>query len=65
MNKQIDFCGFDRYQEVSVREIPAEIRHAYDTTMRLRGRMPGPQKIRLAYPALSQTALPVGAYYQT
>lgn len=60
-----DFGSFGRYHEVPVGEMSAEMRDAYDTTMRLRGQVPGPHKIWLANPALSNTVVPVGAYYQT
>lgn len=43
----------------------AEMRDAYDMTMRLRGQVPGPHKIWLSNPALSKTVVPLGAYYQT
>ena len=59
-----DFGTFGRYQETSLAEMPAEMREAYDTTMRLRGQVPGPHKIWLSNPALSNTIVPVGAYYQ-
>jgi len=38
---------------------------AYDFTMSLRGLVPGPHKIWLANPTLSQTIVPTGAYFQT
>ena len=65
MTGKSDFGTFGRYQEVPVGEMPAEMRDAYDTTMRLRGQVPGPHKIWLANPALSKTVVPIGAYYQT
>ena len=60
-----DFGTFGRYREVPVGEMPAEMKGAYDTTMRLRGQVPGPHKIWLSNPALSETVVPIGAYYQT
>lgn len=60
-----DFGTFGRYQEVPVGEMPAAMKEAYDTTMRLRGQVPGPHKIWLSNPALSETVVPIGAYYQT
>ena len=33
--------------------------------LKLRGLVPGPHKIWLASPVLSQTIVPTGAYYQT
>jgi len=65
MAETSDFGTFGRYREVPVGEMPPEMRDAYDTTMRLRGQVPGPHKIWLANPALSKTAVPIGAYYQT
>ena len=38
---------------------------AYDFTTQLRGFLPGPHKIWLANPKLSQTIVPTGAYFQT
>ncbi len=60
-----DFGTFGRYHEVPVSEMPAEMRDAYDTTMRLRGQVPGPHKIWLCNPDLSKTVVPIGAYFQT
>ena len=65
MAETSDFGTFGRYREVPVGEMPADMRDAYDTTMRLRGQVPGPHKIWLVNPALSKTVVPVGAYYQT
>ena len=65
MAETSDFGTFGRYREVPVGEMSAEMRDAYDTTMRLRGQVPGPHKIWLANPALSNTVVPTGAYYQT
>jgi 4-carboxymuconolactone decarboxylase len=60
-----DFGTFGRYQEVPVAEMSAEMKDAYDDTMKLRGQVPGPHKIWLSNPTLSRTIVPVGAYYQT
>ena len=60
-----EFGTFGLYKEVPVGDMPAEMRDAYDTTMKLRGQVPGPHKIWLANPALSKTVVPIGAYYQT
>jgi 4-carboxymuconolactone decarboxylase len=38
---------------------------AYEFTRELRGMVPGPHKIWLANPRLSQTIVPTGAYFQT
>ena len=65
MTDTSDFGTFGRYHEVPVGEMPPEMRNAYDTTMGLRGQVPGPHKIWLANPAMSNTFVPVGAYYQT
>ena len=65
MPESSGFGTFGRYHEVPVDEMPAEMREAYDTTMRLRGQVPGPHKIWLCNPTLSKTVVPVGAYYQT
>ena len=65
MTEPSDFGSFGRYHEVPVSEMPAEMREAYDTNMRLRAQVPGPHKIWLANPALSTTVVPIGAYYQT
>ena len=46
MAEKSDFGTFGRYREVPVGEMPADMRDAYETTMRLRGQVPGPHKIR-------------------
>ena len=65
MAETSDFGTFGRYREVPVGEMSADMRDAYETTMRLRGQVPGPHKIWLANPALSKTVVPIGAYYQS
>ena len=65
MTASPDFGTFGRYEEVPVGEMPADMKDAYNFTMKLRGQVPGPHKIWLANPALSQTVVPIGAYYQT
>jgi 4-carboxymuconolactone decarboxylase len=45
--------------------MPEKMKQAYDYTLRLRGLVPGPHKIWLANPTLSQTIVPTGAYFQT
>ncbi len=65
MTTPSDFGTFGRYHEIPVGEMPAAMRAAYDTTMRLRSQVPGPHKIWLSNPTLSETVVPVGAYYQT
>jgi 4-carboxymuconolactone decarboxylase len=65
MAKRHDFGTFGRFEETPVGEMPAEMRQAYDYTHELRGLVPGPHKIWLANPTLSETIVPTGAYYQT
>ena len=65
MTQTADFGTLGRYHEVPVGEMPPEMKAAYEATMRLRGQVPGPHKIWLCNPALSETVVPVGAYYQT
>ena len=65
MSRDPDFGSFGRYQEVSVDQMPTEMRDAYDFTKQLRGQVPGPHKIWLANPKLSKTIVPTGKYYQT
>ena len=60
-----DFGSFGRYHEVPVDDMPTAMRNAFDATMKLRGQVPGPHKIWLSNPALSETVVPIGAYYQT
>ena len=64
MTGPADFGSFGRYHEIPVGQMPTAMKVAYDTTMRLRGQVPGPHKIWLSNPALSETVVPVGAYYQ-
>jgi hypothetical protein len=65
MSDNTDFGTFGRFTETPVSEMPAEMRQAYDYTLKLRGLVPGPHKIWLANPKLSRTIVPAGAYYQT
>jgi 4-carboxymuconolactone decarboxylase len=65
MSGNTDFGTFGRFTETPVSEMPEEMRQAYYYTLKLRGLMPGPHKIWLANPALSQTIVPTGARYQT
>ena len=60
-----DFGTFGRFVETPAGQMPADVREAYDFTMKLRGMVPGPHKIWLANPKLSQTIVPTGAYFQT
>jgi 4-carboxymuconolactone decarboxylase len=59
-----DFGTFGRFVESPVAEMSPEMKKAYDFTMKLRGQVPGPHKIWLANPKLSQTIVPTGAYFQ-
>ena len=63
--KQADFGTFGRFEETSVGDMPADMKEAYDFTMKLRGLVPGAHRIWLANPELSKTVAPIGAYYQT
>src|ERR1035441_2383365 len=65
MSDSPDFGTFGRFTETPVESMPAEMKAAYDFTRRLRGLVPGPHKIWLANPRLSQTIVPTGAYFQT
>ena len=65
MAQNNDFGTFGRYQELPLDTMPAEMKDAYDFTMKLRGLVPGPHKIWLANPKLSKTIVPTGKYYQT
>jgi 4-carboxymuconolactone decarboxylase len=65
MTGNSDFGTFGRYVETPVGEMDADMKSAYDYTLKLRGLVPGPHKIWLANPALSRTIVPTGAYFQT
>jgi 4-carboxymuconolactone decarboxylase len=65
MSDNPDFGTFGRFSETPADEMPADMKDAYDFTMKLRGLVPGPHKIWLANPTLSRTIVPTGAYYQT
>jgi 4-carboxymuconolactone decarboxylase len=60
-----DFGTFGRYTETPLGEMDADMKSAYEYTLKLRGLAPGPHKIWLANPALSRTIVPTGAYFQT
>ena len=64
MAENPDFGTFGRYAETPVDKMPADMRDAYDFTMKLRGLVPGPHKIWLSNPTLSKTIVPTGKYYQ-
>ncbi len=65
MSEATDFGTFGRFEETPVGDMPADMKEAYDFTMKLRGLVPGPHRIWLANPELSKTVVPIGAYYQT
>jgi 4-carboxymuconolactone decarboxylase len=65
MSESSDFGTFGRFVETPVDQMPSEMKEAYEFTHRLRGMLPGPHKIWLANPRLSQVIVPTGAYYQT
>ena len=60
-----DFGTFGRFEETPVADMSLGMKAGYDFTVKLRGQVPGPHKIWLANPRLSQTIVPTGAYYQT
>ena len=64
MPENPDFGTFGRYNELPFDQMTPEQRAAYDFTMKLRGQVPGPHKIWVANPKLSETIVPTGAYYQ-
>ena len=64
MSDKADFGTFGRYNEVPVGEMSPKMKEAYEFTKKLRGQVPGPHKIWLANPQLSNTIIPTGAYFQ-
>jgi 4-carboxymuconolactone decarboxylase len=60
-----DSGTFGRFVETPVKEMKADMKSAYDYTLKLRGMVPGPHKIFVANPKLSRTIVPTGAYFQT
>ena len=64
MSEATDFGTFGRFEETAVGDMPADMKEAYDFTIKLRGLVPGPHRIWLANPELSKTVVPIGAYYQ-
>jgi 4-carboxymuconolactone decarboxylase len=60
-----DVGTFGRFVETPVKEMDADMRSAYDYTVKLRGAVPGPHKIWLSNPKLLRTIVPTGAYFQT
>lgn len=65
MGDNTDVGPFGRFAETPAREMPEEMKQAYDYPLKLRGPVPGPHNIWLANPKLSRTIVPTGAYYQT
>jgi hypothetical protein len=65
MSETSDLGTFGRFEETSVRDMPPDMKEAYDFTMKLRGLVPGPHRIWLDNPELSKTVVPIGAYYPT
>jgi 4-carboxymuconolactone decarboxylase len=60
-----DSGTFGRFVETPVDDMSDSMREAYDTTLKLRGLVPGPHKIWLANPTLLTTIVPTGGYFQT
>jgi 4-carboxymuconolactone decarboxylase len=65
MSDSPDFGTFGRFVETPVAEMDADMKSAYEYTVKLRGQVPGPHKIWPANPKLSRTIVPTGAHYQT
>jgi 4-carboxymuconolactone decarboxylase len=65
MTGNSDFGTFGRFTETPVSEMPADMKDAYDFTLKLRGLVPGPHRIWLANPKLARTIVPTGGYFQT
>jgi 4-carboxymuconolactone decarboxylase len=65
MSDNPDFGTFGRFVETPVAEMDADMKSAYEFTLRLRGQVPGPHKIWPANPTMSRTIVPTGAYFQT
>lgn len=65
MSDNSDVGTFGRFVETPVKEMEADMRSAYDYTVKLRGAVPGPHKIWLSNPKLLRTIVPTGAYFQT
>lgn len=65
MSDNSDVGTFGRFVETPVKEMDADMRSAYDYTVKLRGAVPGPHKIWLSNPKLLRTIAPTGDYFQT
>ena len=44
MSDSTDFGTFGRFEETAVGDMPADMKEAYDFTMKLRGLVPGPHR---------------------
>ena len=64
MSRNSDFGTFGRYTELQLDEMTADQRKAYEFTVGQRGEVPGPYKIWLQNPKLTEVMVPLGAYYQ-
>lgn len=64
LHDENDFGTFGRFVETPVNQMGTATRRAYDSTLQLRGLVPGPHRIWLANPRLLETIAPVGAYFQ-
>jgi hypothetical protein len=60
-----DAGTFGRFDETPVTEMNADMKSAYDYTIKMRRMVPGPHKIYLSNPKLLRTIVPTGAYFQT
>ena len=65
MTDNSDFGTFGRFRETPVGKMPPDMKKAYDFTFNLRGLVPGPHKIWLSNPKLSETIVSTGGYFQT
>ena len=65
MRQDPEYGTFGRFMETPVEQMEPATREAYELTRELRGLVPGPHRIWLANPALAETIVPVGAYFQT
>ena len=59
------FGSFGRFQETPKAQMSPDMKAAFDFTMKLRAEVPGPHKIWICNPKLSETIVPTGAYFQT
>jgi len=61
----IDFGTFGRFAETPAGAMGAEMRSAYEYTLKLRGLVPGPHKMYAAHQRPLITIVATGAYFQT